>query len=41
MALMASYSGSPALWARAALKDRYCSGTTGKSVMIENQIQDL
>ena len=24
MALMASYSGSPALAARAALKDRYC-----------------
>ena len=41
MALIASYSGRPALAARAALKERYCWGITGESVMIENKIPAL
>ena len=41
MALIASYSGSPALCARAALKDKYCSGTTGESVIMQNGILAL
>ena len=34
MALIASYSGRPAFAAKAALNDKYCSGTTGESVIM-------
>ena len=41
MALIASYSSIPSFAARAAHKDKYCSGITGESVVMETRIPAL